>query len=208
LIRGVDKSASESVDGSAAGVDFAAAVAPAPAVLLLLQEALRGVHRVVLVLAMVAVVCACIVLTESVVLRYFLHVPTDWQGEIAVFLLVFAIFGSAGWVQDSRGHIGIEAFDSLMSVRANRIRRWLCDLVSLLFCAFFAWKSWSLVAEAWTEGMTTSSDLAPPLWLPYGFMASGMTLLSLQLLLQVCIGPAHARTADSRMAHVGEIPLR
>jgi TRAP-type C4-dicarboxylate transport system permease small subunit len=156
------------------------------------QAALSGVHRAVLAVSMVAVICACIVLTYSVVLRYFLHLPTDWEGEVAVFLLVFAIFGSAGWVQEGRGHIGIDLFDGLMGPRANRIRRWLCDVVSLLFCGFFAWKSWSLTREAWAEGMTTSSDLAPPLWIPYGIMAAGMTLLALQLVMQVCLAPAHA----------------
>jgi TRAP-type C4-dicarboxylate transport system permease small subunit len=146
-------------------------------------------NRVVLWLSMLAIIAACVVLTGSVVLRYFLHAPTDWQDEVAVFLLVFVTFGSGGWVQEMRGHIGIEAFAGYLPVRANRIRAWLCDAVSLAFCAFFAWKSWTLVHEAWTEGMTTSSTWAPPLWFPYSLMATGMSLLVLQLLLQVLAGP-------------------
>ena len=34
------------------------------------------------------------------------------------------------------------------------------------------------------DGQTTSSSWAPPLAIPYGLMALGMSLLSLQLLLQ------------------------
>ncbi len=160
----------------------------APALRLLWTLARRA-NQLVLFLSMLAMVAACIVLTGGVLLRYFLHLPTDWQDEVAVFLLVFVTFGSSGWVQEQHGHIGIEAIAGYFSPRANRVRWWLCDLVSLAFCAFFAWKSWALVREAWVGDMTTSSTWAPPLWLPYGLMAGGMSLLTLQLLLQVLCGP-------------------
>ncbi|OZA84452.1 MAG: TRAP transporter small permease protein, partial [Burkholderiales bacterium 34-67-9] len=39
--------------------------------------------------------------------------------------------------------------------------------------------------EAWAEGQTTSSSWAPPLWIPYSLMAAGMSLLALQIALQV-----------------------
>jgi TRAP-type C4-dicarboxylate transport system permease small subunit len=146
-------------------------------------------NAAMLLLSMLAMVAACLVLTASVVLRYFLHVPTDWQDEVAVFLLVFVTFGSSAWVQAQRGHIGIEALAGWLPASVNRLRWWASDLISLVFCGFFAWKSWTLVHEAWTEGMTTSSNLAPPLWFPYSLMASGMSLLVLQLLVQVLAGP-------------------
>jgi len=149
---------------------------------------LQRVNALMLLVSMLAMVAACAVLTGSVVLRYFLHVPTDWQDEVAVFLLVFVTFGSGAWVQQQRGHIGIEAVSALLSARGNRVRERLCDGVSLAFCGFFAWKSWTLVHEAWAEGMTTSSTWAPPLWFPYSLMAGGMSLLALQLLLQVLGG--------------------
>jgi TRAP-type C4-dicarboxylate transport system permease small subunit len=55
----------------------------------------------------------------------------------------------------------------------------------MLFCALFAWKSWTLFHEAWAEGQTTSSSWAPPLSIPYGLMSAGMTLLTLQLAVQL-----------------------
>ena len=150
-----------------------------------LRDLVGRANALMLLLSMLAMVAACLVLTASVVMRYFLHLPTVWQDEVAVFLLVFVTFGSGGWVQAQRGHVNIEAIAALMSARANRLRSWLCDGVSLGFCGFFAWKSWTLVLEAWDEGMTTSSTWAPPLWFPYGLMAIGMSLLALQLLVQV-----------------------
>jgi TRAP-type C4-dicarboxylate transport system permease small subunit len=118
-------------------------------------------------------------------MRYFFKVATDWQDEAAVFMLVGATFFCAAYVQSFRGHIGIEALAGLLSPAVNRVRLILVDLLSFLFCAFFSWKSWTLFHEALVEGQTTSSTLAPPLWIPYSLMAFGMTLLAVQILVQL-----------------------
>jgi TRAP-type C4-dicarboxylate transport system permease small subunit len=132
-----------------------------------------------------AIMAAACILTYSVVSRYFLKVSTDWQDEASVFLLVGAIFMCCAYVQSYRGHIGIEALASILPASVNRIRKVLIDIASLSFCGFFSWKSWTLFHEALVQGHTTSSSFAPPLWIPYGLMAVGMTILVLQLLLQV-----------------------
>ena len=150
-----------------------------------LRRVVAGLNTAVLRVGMVALLGAAVVLTASVFLRYFLKAATDWQDETAVFLLVGATFLCGASVQQRRGHIGIEALVGFLSPVWNHRRQVLVDLLSLLFCLFFSWKSWTLVAEAVHEGQTTSSSWAPPLWIPYGLMASGMSLLCVQLLLQV-----------------------
>jgi TRAP-type C4-dicarboxylate transport system permease small subunit len=123
------------------------------------------------------------------VLRYFSPQPTDWQDEFSVFLLIGVTFLSSAWVQAERGHIGIEALQAILPPRVDRVRLRLVDAASALFCAFFAWKSWTLLHEAWVEGHVSSSSWAPPLWIPYLAMALGMSLLTLQILLQLVRRP-------------------
>ena len=117
--------------------------------------------------------------------RYVLKSSTDWQDEAAVFCLVGATFLCSAFVQSMRGHVGIEALAGLLPSVINKVRLLLVDLMATLFCAFFAWKSWTLFHEAWVDNQTTSSSWAPPLWIPYGLMSLGMTLLTLQLLVQL-----------------------
>jgi TRAP-type C4-dicarboxylate transport system permease small subunit len=158
-----------------------------------LERALALCNSIIVILAAIALVAASAILSYSVLGRALFHSPNYWQDEAAVFLLVGATFMTAAYVQGQRGHIGIEAFIGLLSPRVNRMRLWLVDLASLTFCAFFSWKSWTLAHEAWVDGQVTNSMWSAPLAIPYVLMASGMTLLCLQLLLQLMIplsGPA------------------
>ncbi len=149
-----------------------------------LERTMGAINRAMLFLGMIALLVASFVLTYSVFSRYLFRAATDWQDEVAVFCIVGAVFLCGAWVQAQRGHVGIEAVSSVLPPGANRIRMIIVDLMSLAFCAFFAWKSWTLFHEAWVDKMTTSSTFSPPLTIPYGLMAAGMTLLVVQLLLQ------------------------
>lgn len=151
----------------------------------LLGRALAGLNRLIVLVCSVALVAASIILSYSVTVRSLFKSPTYWQDEAAVFLLVGATFLSAASVQARRGHVGIEALVEILPPAANRVRFLLVDVASLAFCAFFAWKSWSLCHEAWVDGQVSSSTWGPPLWIPYVIMASGMTLLSAQIALQI-----------------------
>jgi len=158
-----------------------------------LERGLAFCNNIIVVLSTLALIAACAVLSHSVLTRALFHSANYWQDEAAVFLLVGATFMTAAYVQQQRGHIGIEAFVGLLSPMVNRIRLWLVDVASLLFCAFFAWKSWTLAHEAWVDGQVSNSMWSPPLAIPYVLMASGMTLLCVQILLQIIIplsGPA------------------
>ncbi len=150
-----------------------------------LATVLLWINRAMVWLGMVALLVASCVLTYSVVSRYVMQASTDWQDEAAVFCLVGATFLCGAFVQSLRGHVGIEATAGLLSAAINAWRLVFVDLMSMVFCAFFAWKSWTLFHEAWVEGQTTSSSWAPPLWIPYGLMAAGMSLLGLQLAVQL-----------------------
>jgi TRAP-type C4-dicarboxylate transport system permease small subunit len=164
--------------------DIAKAAAQNP-IVAVFERTLSLCNRILVALAALALVAACAVLSYSVLGRALFQMANYWQDEAAVFLLVGATFMTAAYVQSQRGHVSIEAFVGLLPPLANRIRLWLVDVASLLFCAFFTWKSWTLAYEAYSDGQVSNSMWSPPLAIPYGLMACGMTLLCAQLLLQI-----------------------
>ena len=146
---------------------------------------LRIVNQTAAVIGAVATGAAACVLTWEATARYLFKIPSDWQDEVTVFLLVGATFLSAAWVQQWRGHIGIQALGAVLPPAADRIRRFVSDIVTLVFCVFFCWKCWSLLIEAVKDGQITGSAFGAPLWIPYGCMAIGMSLLVLVLSEQI-----------------------
>ncbi len=121
------------------------------------ERGLAVCNNLIVFLAALALIAACVILSYSVLGRALFHSANYWQDEAAVFLLVGATFLTSAYVQGQRGHIGIEAFVGLMSPTVNRIRLWLVDVASFLFCTFFAWKSWTLTDEAWVDGQVSNS---------------------------------------------------
>ena len=154
-------------------------------VLATLNRIMSRINELIMKISVIALLAAALILTLSVVTRYLLKVSTDWQDETSVFLLVGAIFMCGAYVQSYRGHVGIEALAGILPPKINRMRKIFIDLFSFAFCAFFSWKSWAMLHEAWVGGHTTASTFAPPLWIPYGLLAAGMSNLSLQILLQI-----------------------
>lgn len=139
---------------------------------------------VVAVSALAMGIAAC-VLTWEAAARYWFKIPSVWQDELTVFLLVGAIFLSAAWVQARRGHVGIQALAAILPPGADRVRQKFADIATLLFVAFYSWKSWTLLAEAIEQDRISQSAWGAPMWIPYSCMAFGMTLVSLQLVLQI-----------------------
>lgn len=147
-------------------------------VLAWLNKALFNISAIAVVLAgLVLTVCVCWSLATG---RAF-----AWLDEVTIFLIAGAIFLSAAYVQEKRGHIGIEVLSGILPPTVNRWRVHLIDAACLAFCLIFAWKSGLLLYEAIHEGQTTHSAWGPPLWIPYTLLTIGMTMLALQVLAQV-----------------------
>jgi TRAP-type C4-dicarboxylate transport system permease small subunit len=164
------------------------------------QGLVSQINRLMVALGSLGLAAASLILSYSVVSRSLFNATTDWQDEAAVFCLVGVTFLSAAFVQERRSHIGISAVAGLLPGLLEKLRVFFIDLVSLAFCSFFTWKSWTLWHEAWSDGQVTSSSWGPPLSIPYGLMAAGMSLLCLQLLLHT-LGHLYGVTTTAAKGH-------
>jgi len=60
---------------------------------------IAALNQAIVIVSSVALLGAALVLTYSVIVRYFLKFSTDWQDEMSVFLIIGAVFMSAAAIQ-------------------------------------------------------------------------------------------------------------
>jgi TRAP-type C4-dicarboxylate transport system permease small subunit len=147
--------------------------------------AVKAVNRLVGFLAGLMVVASCVIITNEVFWRYYLHRPHTWNLEVNIFLLVGATFLAAGYTQMHRAHVGTEVLQTIMSPRWNRRRILAGDILSALLCAFVAVMVLHYDWQAWSKDWTTDSTWAPPLWIPYTLIGVGLVLITLEYLVQI-----------------------
>jgi len=153
--------------------------------LIRLAKMIEAFNRLFYWISAIAILISSLILTYEVVMRYILKIPTIWEIESAVYLGVMATFLGAAYGLKDGAHINIDLITrALPQSIQNRLYRITC-FISLLFCIYLAYKGWQYWWEAFSKGWRSESLWGPPLAIPYFFLPLGMTLLSLQFIIEI-----------------------
>lgn len=139
--------------------------------------------------AIILLLLAMVVVCQMILMRYFFKAPTIWQTEAVVFSATAAIFIGAPYVLMTKGHVGVDVVQMLVSQSKRKVLEGLGSVAGLAFCLVmciaFGLHWW----EAFEGGWTTPSVAAVPLWWPLTPVVLGFFLLVLQYiaeLLKLC----------------------
>jgi len=130
-------------------------------------------------------VAAALIVTEGVVVRKVFGVSTIWQIEASVFLLMFAVFSGAPFVQKNEHHLNVDLVVIHLSPRTREIILIVVSIISCVLAAILGWYAWPMWWEAVVGNEHSESLWGPPLWIPYLFLPLGMTLLFLQYIVYI-----------------------
>jgi TRAP-type C4-dicarboxylate transport system permease small subunit len=150
-----------------------------------LARRLEGLNYFVYLISSLAILASAFVLTYEVVMRYVLRTPTIWEIEASVYLTIMATFLAAAYGLKDGAHINIDLITRLLPPRINVRLSIVTSALSLIFCIIIAWKGWEMWWEAFSKGWKSESVWSFPLAVPYFFLPLGMTLLSLQYVIQI-----------------------
>jgi TRAP-type C4-dicarboxylate transport system permease small subunit len=135
-------------------------------------------------IAALSILAATLIIVEQVVVRYVFKIPTIWQVETAVYLLIAATFLGAPYGLKENAHINIDMLIIHISAGARRKLHSVTAAIAMLFCFFLAYRGALMWWEAYEGGWRSSSLLSVPLVYPYALIPVGMFLTGLQYVVK------------------------
>lgn len=148
-----------------------------------MRSLVRAVERITWafeVIAEIALVALLLLVTHEVFVRYVLNAPTQFSVEISEYLLVLITFLSAAWVLRQDRHVRVLFAIDRMPQRAADTAALLSYALLLTFCVILVWQGAGMTWTALVGGDRSSSLVAFPLWIAYGFIPLGALVLALQ----------------------------
>lgn len=120
--------------------------------------------------------------TYEVVSRYFFNAPTEWASPLVSYSLVAAIFLAMPELARRGAHMSLNILiDAAPPARAAAMR-YVSRALAAAACFFAAWFCADETFNQMKLGIWTSPPFAIPkwvisVWLPYGFLSSGLYLV-------------------------------
>jgi TRAP-type C4-dicarboxylate transport system permease small subunit len=153
-----------------------------------MEQFIRGVRLLSQLCGIVAAALtalAVVVVCQMVFVRYVLNQTTIWQTDFVTFSLVAATFIGAPYVLLTKGHVNVDVLPLYVGQRA----RWWLALVaigiSLAFALVMAVLTLQFWHEAWESNWRSESMWRARLWIPYMAMPIGLTVLTLQYVVDL-----------------------
>lgn len=144
-----------------------------------------GLSRLAGAFAILLLIAAILVVSQMVLVRYFLNGSTVWQTEFVTYSLIAATFIGSPYVLIHKGHVNVDLLQNMAGRRVRYAMQLLSGLLSIVFCALLAWSGWAHFHEAWAGGWTTDTIWKLPLWIPLLPLPFGIGLLVLQYIAEL-----------------------
>jgi TRAP-type C4-dicarboxylate transport system permease small subunit len=126
-------------------------------------------------------------ITYDVVARKWgaeLGIPTTQvTDEISSYMLVLAATWGFAYALWTDSHVRIDVLLPYLPRRLRVVADLLAYTAMSGFACLFAWRCWLLVFDSWETGITSSTYLLTPLWIPQIILAGGFSLLALTAVL-------------------------
>ncbi|HEX6923645.1 MAG TPA: TRAP transporter small permease [Bacillales bacterium] len=129
-----------------------------------------------------ALFLAALIIFYKVMVRYFFGIPTIWQTELSIYLLMFVGFVGAAYGLKHGAHVHVDLVIIKLSPRVQSVVRIIVSFLGLVLTVLVDYRAWHMWWIATEKGWHSESLWGPPLTYPYLILPLGMALVSLQFI--------------------------
>lgn len=145
----------------------------------------RLVTRISTVMAMIAAVLlltATIVLTWMVAARS-LGLHGTWELELAIELMIAAIFLASPYTLATGGHVKMDLLGAMLGPKPRAVVRLAAELAGILVCFYLGYKGLGIAYESFITQERGMGLWQPLLWPRYATVPIGMFMTCVQYLV-------------------------
>ena len=102
----------------------------------------------------------------GVLMRYVFNEPKAWVEEVANYTIVWGALLGVPIALRNNHHIQVDMLYDKMPPSIKRLMDIFSSVIGVLFCLFFTYYGYLLVAKRYTSGMV-SMDVGIPMWIVY-----------------------------------------
>ncbi len=149
------------------------------------------------VLAGILLAASILVITWMVAYRSMGY-QNSWELETSIDMMVAAVFLGSPYTLRTKGHVGMELLEAVLSDGGRRRLAVFGQSIGLLVCLYLAVAGFGMTLEVYHSGERSLGVWQALLWPRYAAMPVGMILTALQYMveLQKTLGFRPARAAE------------
>lgn len=134
------------------------------------------------------------IVVVDVFIRTVFHSPLTGVYELVIYLFIALVSFGFAYVQGQRGNIIVEVLTEKWPDRYKHLLDMIGCLAGFAFVAMLTWKSGEQAYISWINGEYQAQSLLKlPTWPAKAFVAFGMAVLSVRLLVDVFLHAAQLK---------------
>ncbi|MEK4523687.1 TRAP transporter small permease [Psychrobacillus sp. FSL W7-1457] len=127
----------------------------------------------------------------EVISRWLFNSPTIWATELSTYSIIGSCFLASAYAVRTYSHITVDLLINNVNDKFKKVLAYLSNAMGLVFSIIFTYYGFHHVLNTFELGITSSSLLRIPMYLPELFLPVGGALMCIAFILQIIDGDIH-----------------
>lgn len=137
------------------------------------------------VMGVFGIIIMAVLITVSVVLRYFFRVGLPFTVEYSGYILVMVIFMGLAYTTLREAHVSVDFVIKRLSKKRRSILEITTTFLAMVMVVVFFWYDIDLFIKSKESGVTSLTKMLTPIWIPQIFLVLGMAIFCVATLTVV-----------------------